>query len=95
MEEGKKENNEIKNNNVFQYSFDAMRFKQSVSENKKKVERLGRVSRQKKANKIITLCFFTPIPNPLFVIVYYQFFEKLLCQKAETDRFRFFQFLIL
>ena len=95
MEEGKKENNEIKNNNVFQYSFDAMRFKQSVSQNKKKVERLGRVSRQKKANKIITLCFFTSIPNPLFVIVYYQFFKKLLCQKAETDRFRFFQFLIL
>ena len=30
MEEGKKENNEIKNNNVFQYSFDAMRFIQSV-----------------------------------------------------------------
>ena len=45
MEEGKKENNEIKNNNVFQYSFDAMRFKQSVSGNKIRiVERLGRVS---------------------------------------------------
>ena len=42
MEEGKKENNEIKNNNVFQYSFDAMRFKQSVSENKKKVKRLDK-----------------------------------------------------
>ena len=36
MEEGKKENNEIKNNNIFQYSFDAMRFKQSVSGNKKR-----------------------------------------------------------
>ena len=42
MEEGKKENNEIKNNNLFQYSFDAMRFKQSVSENKKKAERLDK-----------------------------------------------------
>ena len=75
MEEGKKENNEIKNNNVFQYSFDAMRFKQSVSENKKKVERLGRVSRQKNPNKIITLCFSYYHPQPAVRdIVYNQFF---------------------
>ena len=38
MEEGKKENNEIKNNNVFQYSFDAMRFKQSVVRTKRKLD---------------------------------------------------------